>query len=82
MNADIMLLQPRLVARRRVEFCLSLNSTRAPSEPKSKSNRFAISDRPSVPAFYTLVGYTIYASGAISLSCFLNITIHKNCPFS
>ena len=30
-----------------------------------------------VPAS-TLVGYTIYASGEIGPSCFLNITIHKN----
>ena len=35
-NADIMQQQPRLVARRRVDFCLSLNTTRALSESQVK----------------------------------------------
>ena len=37
--------------------------------------------RQDLLAFSTLVGYTIYASREIGLSCFLNITIHKNGPF-
>jgi hypothetical protein len=81
MDADIIQQPPRLVARRRVDFCLSLNSTRALSESQVKVESPRHRRTISEPASSTLVGYAIYASGEIGLSCFLNITIHKNSPF-
>lgn len=78
-GADIMQQQPRLVARRRVDSVfVQLDALCPGQKSKVESPRNL---RPHLPylhfAFSTLVGYTIYASGEIGLSCFLGITIHK-----
>jgi hypothetical protein len=78
-----MLQQPRLLARRRVDFVfVQLDALRPGQKSKVDSPRNLSPHLPYLHfAFSTLVGHTIYASGEIGLSCFLNITIHKNSPF-
>jgi hypothetical protein len=82
-DADIMQ-QPRLVARRRrVDFVfVQLDALCPGQKSKVESPRNLRPDLPYLHfAFSTLIGHTIYASGEIGLSCFLNISIHKNSPF-
>jgi hypothetical protein len=72
--------QPRLVARRRRVDFVFRSTRRALPGSKVKSRIAAL---PYLHfAFSTLVGYNIYDSGEIGLSCFLSITIHKNSPFT
>jgi hypothetical protein len=74
--------QPRLVARRRVDFVFVQLDALCPGQKSKVESPRNLSPRLNLHfAFSTLIGHTIYASGEIGLSCFLNITIHKNSPF-
>ena len=75
--------QPRLVARRRVDFVfVQLDALCPAQKSKVESPRSLCPRLPYLHfSFSTLVRHTIYASGEIGLSCFLYITIHKNSPF-
>jgi len=80
-DADLMQ-QPRLVARRRVDFVFVQLDALSPGQKSKVESPRNLSPYLPYPhfAFSTLVGHTIYASGEIGLSCFINTTIHKNCP--